>query len=218
MRAFLKKSRMIFIYIFKLLRFFQFHIAPYFFTIYTRIYLWLNGVEFYSLKSNGIPFVNLAITGEIIIGKNFKINNNIISCQSGYNGKCRIEVHKNAKLLIGDNVGISATTITCFSNIIIENNVNLGVGVHIYDTDFHSINPEQRLNSQSDKMFKKNSPIVIEENVFVGAHSIILKGVRIGQNAVIGAGSVVTKNVPQNEIWAGNPARFIKSVNRNAEQ
>lgn len=53
---------------------------------------------------------------------------------------------------------------------------------------------------------------MICDNVFIGAKCIILKGVTIGENSVIGAGSVVTKNVPANQIWAGNPAKFIKNV------
>ena len=55
-------------------------------------------------------------------------------------------------------------------------------------------------------------PVIIENSVFIGAQSIILKGVTIGKNSIIGAGSVVTKNVPANQIWAGNPARFIKNI------
>ena len=53
---------------------------------------------------------------------------------------------------------------------------------------------------------------MIKDNAFIGAHSIILKGVTIGENSIIGAGSVVTKSVPDNQIWAGNPARFIRNI------
>lgn len=56
----------------------------------------------------------------------------------------------------------------------------------------------------------KTGQIVIGENVFIGAGTTVLKGVRIGDNAVIGSCSVVTRDVPDNEIWGGNPARFIK--------
>jgi acetyltransferase-like isoleucine patch superfamily enzyme len=54
--------------------------------------------------------------------------------------------------------------------------------------------------------------VIIEDNVFIGAHSTILKGVTIGVNSVIGACSVVTKDIPANQIWAGNPARFIRAL------
>lgn len=55
--------------------------------------------------------------------------------------------------------------------------------------------------------------VCISENAFIGAHSTILKGVTIGTNSIVGACSVVTKDIPSNEVWAGNPARFIRTVN-----
>lgn len=58
---------------------------------------------------------------------------------------------------------------------------------------------------------RKMENVKIENNVFIGAHTTILKGVTIGSNAIIGACSVITKDIPANEIWAGNPARFIKN-------
>ena len=59
---------------------------------------------------------------------------------------------------------------------------------------------------------KKKSPVIINNNVFIGAHSIILKGVTIGENSIIGACSLVTNDIPANEIWGGNPARRIKTL------
>lgn len=82
-------------------------------------------------------------------------------------------------------------------------------GTKIYDTDFHSTNPHKRLHGNTDVPSK---PIHIGERVFIGGHSIILKGVTIGDEAVIGACSVVTRDVPAREIWAGNPAKFIKKI------
>ena len=55
-------------------------------------------------------------------------------------------------------------------------------------------------------------PVEIKDGVFVGAHSIILKGVTIGEGSIIGAGSVVTKSIPAGEVWAGNPAKFIRKI------
>lgn len=63
-----------------------------------------------------------------------------------------------------------------------------------------------------DRASKITKPVTIKENAFIGAHSTILKGVTIGKNSIIGACSVVTKNVPDNEIWAGNPAKFVKKI------
>ncbi|GAB3512662.1 hypothetical protein GCM10027341_53670 [Spirosoma knui] len=93
-------------------------------------------------------------------------------------------------------------------------NVRIGGNCAIYDTDFHSLDISKRIATVEDKSIEavKRATVIIEENVFIGAHSLILKGVRIGRNSIIGAGSVVTNSVPNNQIWAGNPARFIKEI------
>ena len=79
----------------------------------------------------------------------------------------------------------------------------------MYTSDFHSLDSNIRA-SKEDIKHRKSSPVVIEDNAFIGARCIILKGVTIGKNAIVGAGSVVTKSIPANEIWAGNPARPIR--------
>ena len=112
--------------------------------------------------------------------------------------------------MIGSNVGISNSTIVCYENIKIEDNVLVGADVKIYDTDFHSLNVDKRGNGEKDIPVCK--PILIKRGAFIGAHSIILKGVSIGENSIVGAGSVVTKHIPNNEIWAGNPAKFIRKI------
>lgn len=66
--------------------------------------------------------------------------------------------------------------------------------------------------SKDDLKHRKCAPVVIGDNVFIGAKCIILKGVTIGENSIVGAGSVVTKSIPANEIWAGNPAKFIRKI------
>ena len=85
-------------------------------------------------------------------------------------------------------------------------------GVKLYDTDFHSIYYEERIQKPDPGI--KSKPILIKEGAFIGAHSIILKGVTVGKHSVIGAGSVVTKDIPDNEVWAGNPAHFIKKLEK----
>lgn len=170
---------------------------------------YINGVKIDSFTCLGLPYIHLSLNASCEIGSNFKMNNGTQYSDSGVNGKCRIEVRDSARLLIGDNVGMSDVTITCHKNITIGNNVLLGVGCQIRDTDNHSLNANDRLIGLDWKN-KKNASIKIGNNVFIGAYSFILKGVKIGSNSIIGAGSVVTKEVPKNEIWAGNPAKFIK--------
>ena len=95
------------------------------------------------------------------------------------------------------------------SVITIGKRVLIGAGACIWDTDFHPLDPI--LRQQHATRGAKFAPITIEDEVFIGARSLILKGVSIGRGAVIGAGSVVTKNVDAGEIVAGNPARIIGS-------
>lgn len=65
---------------------------------------------------------------------------------------------------------------------------------------------------EMDKINTNNKPVIIGDNVFIGAHSTILKGVTVGNNSIVGACSVVTRSIPENEIWGGNPAKFIKKI------
>ncbi|WP_456379219.1 acyltransferase [Lutibacter sp.] len=140
------------------------------------------------------------------------MNNTILSNPIGRSYKCLFAIRDQATLRIGNNVGMSGTTIVCRKEIEIGNNVKIGGNVCIYDTDFHSLNPKERAHSENDKAGTKSKKLTIKNNVFIGAHSTILKGVTIGENSIVGAGSLVAKNIPANEIWGGNPAKFIKKV------
>ena len=170
-----------------------------------------NGVMYSSFHSNGVPYVMVAMGGKMSIGKNFSMNNGIAGNPIGCYERCTFFVDRGAQLTIGDNVGISQAALICHCSITVGNNVKIGGGACVYDTDFHSLDAAVR-NSAEDLKHRAEKPVVIGDNVFIGAKSIILKGVTIGENSIIGAGSVVTKSVPANEIWAGNPARFIRSV------
>ncbi|MBE6337299.1 MAG: acyltransferase [Lentimicrobiaceae bacterium] len=150
--------------------------------------------------------------GELIIGNNFKSNNKIKSNSIGLIQPCIFNIYApNSKIIIGDNVGISGSTICATTSVTIGNNVLIGSGCLISDTDSHPIDWEDRLYDRNEKTRK--APIVIEDNVFIGARSIILKGVTVGEGAVIGAGSVVSKDVPPYSIVCGNPARVVKTLN-----
>lgn len=85
----------------------------------------------------------------------------------------------------------------------------IGAGVNIYDTDFHSLLVDERLNGDSNI---KSSPVYIYDDCFIGSNVTILKGVTIGAGSVVAACSVVTKNIGENELWAGNPARYIRDT------
>ena len=185
--------------------------------VYSRTVVWLkfrfNNVKVGSgMKSFGIPLV------DVWLGSSFSIGNNFMMCNGKYfnvigrQQSCCFVVGNNGLLTIGDNVGISDSAIICHKRISIGDNVVIGGNVVIYDTDFHSLDKEQRADPMLDLQHTKCVPVIIEKDVFIGAHSTILKGVTIGEGAIIGACSVVTRSVPKNEIWAGNPAKFIKSI------
>jgi acetyltransferase-like isoleucine patch superfamily enzyme len=178
----------------------------------SKIVFWGNNVKYSSFITGGIPYVSVAIGGDFSIGENLRMNNGIGGNPIGCYNRCTFFVDKGANLKIGSNFGISQAAIICHSDIKIGNNVKIGGGARIYDTDFHSLDPLMRLNTKTDFANKIKRPIVIEDNVFIGAYSTILKGVTIGHNSIIGASSVVAKNIPSNEIWAGNPARFIRNI------
>jgi len=128
----------------------------------------------------------------------------------GINKKMSIRVCENADLLIGNNCGFSGTSIYSSKKIQIGDFCNFGGNTFIWDTDFHPLGFISRRIHKIEEI--NSSPIIIGEDVFIGANSIILKGVQIGSRAIIGAGSVVSKNIPSDEIWAGNPVKFIRKI------
>ncbi len=168
----------------------------------------------YGHETKGILFIRVADKGAIIIGNNVRINSKASANPIGIGERTYFQVLKNACIIIGDNTRMSNCAITASTKVTIGNNVRIGAGVKIYDTDFHSLNPYDR-TAVPEKGEVKKKPIVISDYVFIGAGSYILKGVTIGQGAVVGAASVVTKDIPEYEIWAGNPARKIGDVNIN---
>jgi acetyltransferase-like isoleucine patch superfamily enzyme len=145
------------------------------------------------------------------IGKCFILQSGPIYSFDG-GSRCKIDVANDAVLEIGDFSGISNTTISCMNHIIIGNYVKIGGQCIIMDSNFHSLDWKIRKDPIKDKLHTKTAPIVIGNNVFIGARSIICKGVTIGDKSIIAAGSVVTHDVPPNQVWGGNPAKFIKDI------
>lgn len=181
--------------------------------------LLINLLIFKVFNNSNIPFESLKLIngrirlrslGVLNIKKNVKINSGFKYNPIGGQAFMSITVCENAELVIGEGSGVSNSTIYCSRKIIIGKNVFIGGDCRIYDTDFHSINISNRLETPDKNV--KQKEVVIKDGVFVGAGSIILKGSIIGENSVIGAGSVVSREIPKNEIWAGNPAKFIRKI------
>ena len=148
--------------------------------------------------------------GKFVFGRRVRINSSEKSNPIGGMEHCIFASYGEGTIKLGDNIGISNAAIVSRKLVSIGDNVKIGGGVKIYDTDFHSLNVDCRKNRDLDQGICK--AVIIEDDVFIGAHSIILKGVNIGRGSIIGAGSVVTRSVPAGEVWAGNPARYIKKI------
>jgi len=113
------------------------------------------------------------------------------------------------KIEIGDYVMISpGTRISACHEIIIGNAVMMANGVYITDSDWHGI--YDRVERP-----KEPHPVHLKDNVWLGDHATVLKGVTIGENSIVAAGSVVTRDVPANVVVAGNPAKVVKQLDPN---
>lgn len=157
-------------------------------------------------KFYGKSLVQRAVNSTIFIGADCQFRSKSTSNKIGINHPCMITAYlPNSKVLIGNKCGFSGVTIRAAYSIVIGNNVRVGANSVIYDSDGH----------QDDKRTSGVKPIVIEDNVWIGYGVFVTKGVTIGKNSIIGAYSIVTKDIPANVIAAGNPCRVIKSLNIN---
>lgn len=187
--------------------------------IVSAFYCFLSGFKFdFGMRIYGRPIIkggglfNYKIKHKIIIGNSFKCSNSINSNSIGLIQPCVFNVsNPNSKIIIGNNVGISGSTINATILVNIGSNVLIGSGCIISDTDSHPLSYIERRNNDFSNV--KSRPINIGDDVFVGARSLILKGVTIGEKSIIGMGSVVTKDIPANCVAAGNPARVIRYLN-----
>lgn len=177
-----------------------------------RIYCRIKGVQFgRNLQTYGIPLISKSREARIVLGDNVVLTSLLRVNLAGINHKIiLVAPAKDSQICIGNNSGMSGGVIYACSSVKIGNYVNIGANVCIYDTDFHPIDYRERRGSLSKNA--ESQPIVIEDDVWIGANSIILKGVTIGRGAIVGAGSIVTKNILPFTLWAGNPARFIKNL------
>lgn len=165
------------------------------------------------LSLYGWPIIIKKRGGKITLGENVRIISNFYANLIGLYQRTIIISYPGSKIIIGNNVGISGATIFSRSEITIGNNTLIGANTKILDNDFHPIHPEERLKSSNFPI--PIGKITIGNNVFIGCNCIILKNTSIGDNVVIGAGSVVKGTVPSNVIVAGNPAVIVKHFSKD---
>jgi acetyltransferase-like isoleucine patch superfamily enzyme len=117
----------------------------------------------------------------------------------------------SARIEIGDRCGLSGTTLCAAALITIGSDCLFGADTLVTDNDHHALVPALR-NKHNAMDAVAVAPVRIGSNVFIGARAIILKGTSIGDGAVIGAGAVVTGEIPPNVIAVGNPARAVSDI------
>ena len=157
------------------------------------------------------------ISPDVKLGKDVKIYNfvNLYGCEIGDESKIGtfVEIQKNAK--IGKRCKISSHTFIC-EGVTIEDNVFVGHSVtFINDSYPRATNADGGLQTEQDWHVEST---LVKKGASIGSGSTILSKVTIGENAIVGAGSVVTRDVPPNTIVAGNPARVRRSIWKNSEE
>ncbi|MDA8101124.1 MAG: acyltransferase [Nitrospiraceae bacterium] len=153
----------------------------------------------------------LCVAGDVCLGQNVKLAKfiNLYGCTIGDNSKIGtfVEIQKNAT--VGSNCKIQSHTFIC-EGVTIEDDVFVGHGVTFVNDKYpRATNGNGGLQSESDW---KVVPTVVRRGASIGSGATILCNVTIGENAIVGSGSVVTRDVPANVIVAGNPAKVLRRI------
>ena len=171
-------------------------------TIICRLRLLFGGGGDYgnNLRVRGIMTIRRFQCSTISVGDRCTFNSSSRFNARGINHKCILETGKPGALLkIGNHCGFSGCSIVADKEVIIGDHVMVGANTCIGDRDDHP-----------DRLGTSPQPVHIGNNVFIGMHCIVMKGVTIGDNSIIGAGSIVTKDIPANCIAAGVPCKVIR--------
>jgi acetyltransferase-like isoleucine patch superfamily enzyme len=158
---------------------------------------------------------HLCIAPDVKLGSNVKLSQfiNLYGCEIGDDTKIGafVEVQKNAT--IGKRCKISSHSFIC-EGVSIEDNVFIGHGVMFINDSYPRATSEGKLQTEADWKVERT---VVKKGASIGSGATILSNVSIGEYAIIGAGSVVTKDVPANAIVAGNPARLLRYIEQTLE-
>jgi acetyltransferase-like isoleucine patch superfamily enzyme len=152
----------------------------------------------------------VCIAPDVKLGENVKLSKfiNLYGCEVGDNSKIGafVEIQKNAK--VGNNCKISSHTFIC-EGVTIEDDVFIGHSVTFINDSYPRATSEGRLQTEADW---KVETTLVKKGASIGSGTTVLSRVTIGENAIVGAGSVVTRDVPPNMIVAGNPAKILRSI------
>ncbi|MEN9928749.1 MAG: 2,3,4,5-tetrahydropyridine-2,6-dicarboxylate N-acetyltransferase [Bacteroidota bacterium] len=150
----------------------------------------------------------LLMKGKGVIQFGDHVQLGVVSSPFFYSNYSYLEARSvNSLIKIGNHVSINNNfSATAQASIEIQDHVLIGYNCSIIDHDGHGIGPHNRFENE------QGASVCIEKNVFIGSNVTVLKGVTIGENSVVGNGSVVTKSIPKNTVFAGNPAKFIREI------
>lgn len=166
---------------------------------------WGRGWRFF-----GVPIIQKHRASHMQFGDGLQLRSTVRSNPLGANHPVVLCTWQSGAVLqVGRNLAMTGGSIIAAERIVIGDNVNVGANTIIMDTDFHPLDADAR---RLDSAPAQTAPIIIEDDVFIGMNCLILKGVTLGRGSVIGAGSVVTKDVPPHTIVAGNPTHLIGKV------
>lgn len=179
------------------------------FVVY-RIFILVRGIKHVISLYPRVRFVGLPIIrGQVVWGNNITVNSAFLSNLYGLFQRCVFYAYDGAKIVIGDNVGLSGVSLNARERIEIGAGTLIGGNTKIADHDFHPTDSRFRNPDDSSKIGV--SPVSIGAKCFIGGGVLIMKGVRIGDGCVVGAGSVVLgREYPPNSLIAGNPAKVVK--------
>ena len=152
-----------------------------------------------------------SIAGDVKLGKNIKLSKfiNLYGCAVGDNTKIGAFVEIQKKAVVGKNCKISSHSFIC-EGVSLGDNCFIGHGVVFINDNYpRATKSNGKLEAGLDWM-SRLVKTKIGKNVAIGSNSTILGNINIGDGSLVGAGSVVTKNIPAREVWAGNPAKFLK--------
>lgn len=181
--------------------------------IFGQILLYAYGVECQGkLHIHGFPLIRRHENACISLGSNIVLCSDSRFTDLGVSKPVILRTLRDgARISVGANTGLSGTAICAAISVEIGAQCLIGADVQIFDTDFHKISPVDRcLDTKPENV--SAAPVIIGDNVFIGAGCKIMKGVKIGKNSVIGAGSIVTKSIPENSIAVGNPAKVVSAI------
>jgi acetyltransferase-like isoleucine patch superfamily enzyme len=190
------------------------YLSTFFWTIRTKLLLRTLGCPYgRNFRVDGRVIIRAARRGAIRLGANAAINSRSGSNLVGRTNPTIFHCLGDGRISFGDNSGCSFAVLSSKSSIRIGHHVKIGGNARIYDHDYHALDYLSRRDPAGDIAGCKTAPVVIGDDVLIGANAIILKGVTIGDRSVIGAGAVVSlKDIPPDSLVAGNPACVIRSL------